>query len=226
MPINVVDLLRGRALLRGVQPPVPVAVVTMELQRGVMGDLASFPQLGDAARARGVPENAGRLTAAARELSLPVIHCTAAFRPDRAGTIVNTPLHAAVLRNDEHLIEGTPFVELIPELKLAEGDLVIQRYHGVSPFLGTSLDATLRNLGISTLVVTGVSLNLGVLGLCIEAANLGYQILLATDAVCGVPAEYGDVILNETYSLIATLLPTSEVITALHTAVGSQTDIV
>ena len=40
------------------------------------------------------------------------------------------------------------------------------------------------------MVVTGVSVNLGVFGLCIEAVNLGYQAALVTDAVAGLPADY------------------------------------
>ena len=88
------ELLAGRALdrpRRG-RPAVPGAVLTMELQRGVMGDLASFPELAAAARRAGCVANTARLLAAARAAGLPVVHCTAEFRADRAGTVVNTPL--------------------------------------------------------------------------------------------------------------------------------------
>ena len=216
MPVDLVDLLRGDLHGRGIDPTVPAAVVTMELQRGVMGDLASFPALSTAADEVGLQANAGALVAAARQAGIPVVHLTAEFRADRAGTSANTPLHAAVLRHPEHLLEGSPAVELIPELGPEPSDLIIPRRHGVAPFSGTALDPTLRNLGVHTLIVCGVSLNLGVMGLCIEAVDLGYQVLVATDAVCGTPADYAAEVLRHSLSLIATLATTSQVIAAMN----------
>jgi nicotinamidase-related amidase len=85
----------------------------------------------------------------------------------------------------------------------------------VSPFTGTSLDATLRNLGVKVVVVTGVSVNLGVLGCCIEAVNLGYQVAVPTDAVAGVPADYAASVVATTLSLVATLTTVDALVDAL-----------
>ena len=222
MPIDLVDILAGRARGRGVSATAPCAVLTMELQRGVMGDLASFPALRDAADDVDLTAHASALVAAARRLGLPVVHCTAEFRADRAGSAANTPLHSAVLRRPAHLLEGTAAVELVPELGPEPGDLVIPRRHGVSPFSGTALDATLRNLGVSVVVVAGVSVNLGVLGLAIEAVNLGYQVVVATDAVCGVPVEYARSVLAESIALIATLASTADLLRAMTTAAAPR----
>ena len=180
MPVTLAELVGGGR----------AAVLTMELQRGVVGDLSSFPELAAAAQEVGVVANTARLLDAARAAGVPVVHCTAGFRPDRRGSPPNAPLIAAMLRRPEHLVDGTPAVELVPELGPAPGDLVSHRAHGVSPFVGTSLDPTLRALGVSTVVATGVSLNLGIVGLAIEAVDLGYRVVVVRDAVCGVPAEY------------------------------------
>ncbi len=226
MPIELAELLKGNGYARGVTTSAGIAVVTMELQRGVMGDLASFPALAVAASATGVAEHAGQLSDAARECGISVVHCTASFRKDRAATVVNTPLHSAVLRSSSHLLEGTEAVELIAQLAGHPSDLIVDRHFGVSPFLGTELDATLRNIGARTLIVAGVSLNVGVFGLCVEAANLGYQIVIASDAVCGVPVEYGEQILAESLRLLAAIAPTDEVITTLRSITTTQPDIV
>jgi nicotinamidase-related amidase len=195
MPIDLSDLAA----------PPTCAVLTMEIQRGVVGDLSSFPQLAEAARRAGVVPNTARVLAAARSLGIPVVHCTAEFRADRAGTTVNCQLVAAVLRNPDHLLVGTPATELIPELGPEAGDMVSSRFHGVSPFAGTSLDTWLRNLGVHTVVATGVSVNLGVLGLVIEAVNLGYQVVVPRDTVAGIPQGYADDVLDNTFPLISTL---------------------
>ena len=94
------------------------------------------------------------------------------------------------------------------------GDLVSTRLHGVSPFTGTSLDTWLRNLGVTTVVATGVSVNLGVLGLAIEAVNLGYQVVVVRDAVAGIPAAYADAVLENTFPLISTLATVDQLVTA------------
>lgn len=194
--------------------PGRTAVLTMEIQRGVVGDLTAFPQLAQAADRVGLVANTARLLQAARRLGVPVIHCTAEFRADRAGSVVNCQLIAAMVRNPDHLLIGTAPTELIHELGPEPGDLVCPRLHGVSPFSGTSLDIWLRSLGVETVVATGVSVNLGVLGLAIEACNLGYQVVVPRDAVAGLPAEYADAVLDNTFPLISTLTTTDTLLAA------------
>jgi len=203
MPIELTELVTDRK----------AAVVTMEIQRGVVGDLSSFPDVAEAVAAGQVVENAARLVNAARAAGVPVVHCTAGFRSDRLGTPSNAPLIAKLMRQPEHLLEGTAAVELVPELGPAEGDLVSHRRHGVSPFCGTSLDPCLRSLGVRTVVAAGVSLNLGIIGLAVEAVNLGYNVVIATDAVAGVPAEYSASVLRNTLSLVARLATVDEIAT-------------
>ncbi|HEX3841244.1 MAG TPA: cysteine hydrolase [Acidimicrobiales bacterium] len=195
MPIDLADVAR----------PAHTAVLTMEIQRGVVGDLSAFPELAQAAAKVGVIPNTARLLSRARERGVPVIHCTAEFRPDRAGTAVNSQLIAAALRNPDHMLAGTPPAEVVPELGPLPSDLVSSRLSGVSPFIGTSLDAWLRNLGVRTVVATGLSVNLGVLGLVIEAVNLGYQVVVPRDAVAGIPQDYAEAVLNNTFPLVSTL---------------------
>jgi nicotinamidase-related amidase len=180
-----------------------------------MGDLASFPELAEAAAGRGVVAQAARLLAAIRAAGLPVVHCTAEFRADRAGTVANTPLHTALLRRPQHLLEGTPTTELVPGLGAEVTDYVSARRHGVAPFTGTPLHDTLQRLGVRVLVVAGVSVNLGVLGLCVEAVNLGYQVVVASDAVVGVPLDYADAVLRNSVSLVAAVQTVDEIVGAL-----------
>jgi nicotinamidase-related amidase len=204
MPVALSDLVGGA------RP----AVVTMEIQRGVVGDLSSFPELAAEVERVGVVPKTARLLAAARRMDVPVVHCTAGFRPDRRGSPVNAPLMTAVLRRPEHLLESTGAVELVAALGAQPTDLISHRRHGVSPFVGTTLDPTLRALGVSTVVATGVSLNLGIIGLAVEAVDLGYRVVVATDAVAGIPAGYADDVLRHTLALLATLATVDEIIGA------------
>lgn len=179
------------------------AVVTMEMQRGICGNLAAFPALREAVAASGVAAATRRLTAAARDAGQPVVHCTFSMLPDRAGAPLDLPIMAVARNDPNYLLHGSPACELLPELDVQPGDIVVDRHHGVSPFAGTELDATLRSQYVNELVVTGVSLNVGITGLVIEAVNLGYAVVVPRDAVTGVPPDYGDAVITNTLSAIA-----------------------
>ena len=190
--------------------PRHTALLVMEMQRGVVGDLAKFPELVKACDERGVVANAARAAAAARAAGVRVVQCTAAFRADRAGSHTdNCPFIKGLLKDPNHMLEGTGAIEVVPELA-GPGDLESRRYHGFSPFTGTALDQTLRSLGVRTVVAIGLSLNLGIPGLCLEAVNLGYRVVVLTDAVAGMPAEYGDAVMANTISLLAARTTSAE----------------
>jgi nicotinamidase-related amidase len=204
MPIDLVELVA----------PGHTAMLTMEMQRGIVGDLAVLPDLAAEVAAQNVIANAARLAAAARRAGVRVVHCTAEFRPDRAGSSANSPMLAVMMRSPAHLEVGSPAAQVVDELGPHPSDIVSSRRHGVSPFTGTDLDSALRNLGVGTIVATGVSLNLGVLGLAIEAVNLGYRVAVVTDAVAGVPREYGRAVMANTVALLATRVTVDDLIGA------------
>ena len=195
--------------------PASTAVLTMELQRGVSGDLAALPHLRDAAEAVDLPAQAGRICAAARSAGATVVHCTAEFRPDRKGSATNARILAASAQlNGDRLDHGQPGSELLPELAADPGDLVLARSHGLTPFVSTELDQVLRNCGVRTVVAVGNSINIGILGLVLVAVDLGYQVVVPRDAVVGVPIDYGEAVVDNTISLLATITSTDELVAA------------
>jgi biuret amidohydrolase len=193
--------------------PDHTALVTQECQNGVIGEPAALPQLAEAARERMIP-NAARLAAAARAAGVPVVHCVAARRADGRGSNANARLFMGMRKTPVSLLPGTPAVEVIPEIGVADSDVVLTRLHGLGPMGGTDLDAVLRNLGVTTIVGVGVSVNVGMVDLAFDAVNAGYQMVMPRDAVAGVPEDYAEAVLDNTLSLVATLATTGEVVTA------------
>jgi nicotinamidase-related amidase len=195
-------------------PPDGCAVVTMELQRGVVGDLASMPALVGAAVERATLDACARMVDGARRAGVPVVHARVHWAADRRGTPLNTPLTAGLARRPEQMLEGSAAVELVPELGDTSGDLHSWRRHGLTPFVGTDLDPLLGSLGVHTVVAVGVSLNIGVLGLCLGATDLGHRAVVPTDAVVGVPVEYGDAVLANSIAMVATLTTVDDLLAA------------
>ena len=196
--------------------PHRTAVLLLDLQRALVGDLATQHLVAPIVRERDVLGRAAQLVQSARAAGARVVHCTCEFRPDLAGTSGNCSVLAAAVRNPEPLLQGSPGAEVIPELGPERADLVVSRLHGVSPFGGTELDALLRNLGIRTVVAAGVSVNIGVVGMCIEAVNLGYQVVLAADAVAGHPPEYADAMIEHTLRFLATVQTVDQITARWH----------
>lgn len=202
--------------LRSVLDPSTTAVLTMELQNGVVGEGAMFGALVDELARAGTLETARRLCGGARDAGVRVVHCTVVARPDGAGSTTNCKIFAmSAKQRREHgstpTDVGSPGAELIEGLEDPR-DIVVPRMHGMTPFTSTALDQILRNLGVRTVVASGVSVNLGVFGMALTALDLGYQVVIPTDAVAGVPREYADAVLEHSLSLIATLTTTDELL--------------
>jgi nicotinamidase-related amidase len=134
-----------------------------------------------------------------------------ARRPDGGGAAVNCRLLAAARKSATPLLPGSPPQAPVAALAPVDGEWVIERYHGLTPFHGTELDPILRNLGVHTVVGTGVSVNVGILGLVLEAVNAGHQVVLPREAVTGTPDEYVEAVLEHTLSLLATVTTVEQI---------------
>jgi nicotinamidase-related amidase len=197
--------------------PAHTALVTQECQNGVIGDESTLPVLADEARA--IRPNLGRLAVAARAVGVPVLHALAARRADGLGSNTNARLFAGVKKSPVPFLPGSPATQVIPELGPEPTDFQTTRLHGLGPFSGTDFDALLRNLGVTTVVAVGVSVNIGLTDLVFDAVNLGYQVVIPRDAVAGVPRAYAEAVLDNTHSLLATLVTTDDLVAlwAAHT---------
>jgi nicotinamidase-related amidase len=201
MPIDLAALL----------DPAHTAIVTSEVQNGVVGEPSALPALAEAARAEMLP-NLARLLPVARRAGVQVVHCTAYRRVDGKGANRNARLFAGVKKAPVGLEPGTAAVEVLAELGPEPEDLVLTRTHGLDPMSGTDLDAVLRNLGIRTIVPTGVSVNIAITNLVMDAVNAGYDVVLPRDAVAGLPKEYADAVIDNTLALLAAIVTTDDLV--------------
>jgi nicotinamidase-related amidase len=194
--------------------PSHTALVLQEVQNGVVGEQSALPELAAAAAEVGLVPSCAALAEGARDVGVPVFHCTAEMRDDGKGANRNARLFAGVKKSGIRLSPGTSPVEPPAEIGVDPRDVVLARYHGLGPMTGTQLDPMLRNLGVRTIVGVGVSVNIGMTNLAFDAVNRGYQMVIPTDAVAGVPPDYARAVLENTLSLVATLTTTDAVLGA------------
>ena len=138
-----------------------------------------------------VPKTA-ELLRGAREKGVPVIFCNDAH--------LKGIDHELKLWGD-HAIAGTEGAEVIPELELCDKDYVVpkRRYSG---FFHTDLDLLLKELGVDTVILTGLHAHMCVRHTAADAYQLGYGIVVAKDATDSFTEEdylYGIKYLKEVY---------------------------
>jgi nicotinamidase-related amidase len=92
-------------------------------------------------------------------------------------------------RLDPDLIGLVPdLARLVPPAEVLDKDVY-------SPWLDTDLDARLRARGADTLIITGAETDVCVLAAVLGGVDLGYRIVLATDALCSSCDEAHDALL-------------------------------
>lgn len=194
--------------LRSLLAPGTTALLLFECQEGIVGALAGATPLAEAVRRHGTVDHAARLLAAARQAGAVVVHALAARRADGAGAVVNCRLLAAGRRSGHPpLVPGSPQQAPVAALAPQPGEWTLVRFHGLTPFHHSELDQLLRNQGVRTVVLAGVSVNVGILGATIEAVNAGYRVVIPREAVCGVPDDYVEAVFEHTLRLLATVAP-------------------
>jgi nicotinamidase-related amidase len=199
-----------RPELAEIAAPEHTAIVTQECQGAVIGPHAGLALLAEEARRVALP-NIVRLLPAARAAGVRVVHCLVQRRPDGLGSNHNAKIFA-IGRGEVDIAPGTPGAAVLPELGPEPSDLVLSRWHGVGPMGGTDLDSVLRNLGVTTIVVVGVSLNIAIPNVVMDAVNAAYRVVVPRDAVAGIPTEYGEAIIANTLSLLATITTTDDLL--------------
>lgn len=123
-------------------------------------------------RAKAIVPATAELLDAARKAGVPVI-----FSNDAHIAGIDRELKLW----GDHAIAGTKGAEVIPELKLSDRDYVVpkRRYSG---FFQTDLDILLKELGVKTVIMTGLHAHMCVRHTSADAYCLGYDVIVAKEA--------------------------------------------
>jgi nicotinamidase-related amidase len=166
---------------------------------------------------RGMIDHTARLAVAFRNRQLPVVHCMFLPRRDLAGTSMNSPLFAGRRWKSRSLDpDGTHEPNPVhPRLGPEQNDFVLTRAHGLEAFHDTELDALLRNQKVETIVLCGVSTNIGIPGTALGGLNRGYTMVVPEDCTAGAWAEAHEFNVRHTLPLLATVTTSQDVLEAL-----------
>jgi len=182
--------------------PRRTAVITIDCQRSHLDlAVATMPVAPQAAAS--VVASTARLLRFARGCGMSVVHVVSQNRilPQGQPEALCNPFWAAVERSrhaltpdrestiSRHNVVGTVQTQLMPELGPEPGDVVVDRKRRLSVYRDTDLDLTLRELGIDTVVLTGIDTSTSVLCAAFESLNRDLRTVVVSDCVQSL---YGD----------------------------------
>jgi nicotinamidase-related amidase len=190
------------------------AVLVYDAQAGILAHVRERETV--VARIAGV-------LAAARASNIPVIYVRhVSVPPGHMGvTALRTAMAWQRLDRAEDVAWAFPpdavHTQLVAELAPVDGEPVFDKL-GMSAFVGTPLEAVLRDRRITTLVIVDAVLEIGIEPTARHAADLGLLPVVVTDA-CGVvePEAAERSIASLDYSLLSYRATATEIGQALHT---------
>jgi len=184
--------------------PKTTALVLIDLQEGIL-------PFGQAPRpAAEVVATSATLARRFREVNAPVVLVRVGWSADFADALtqpVDSPASMA---------GGLPanWWTFPTDLGVQDRDLLITKRQW-NAFHGTELDLQLRRRGITTIVLGGISTNIGVESTARNAWELGYALVLAEDAMSCSAAEHHEASLKFIFPRIGRVRSSAQVLEAL-----------
>jgi nicotinamidase-related amidase len=156
-----------------------------------------------------------RALEAARKAKINVIHVRTAFRPGHL-EVSSLNFSAAKIAAIGGAIEGSPSVEIGPEVAPIEGEALVTKRR-VSAFQGSDLDCLIRGLKVTHLVLAGIATSGAVLSTVRQAADLDFDITVVEDLCFDPDAEVHEMLVKKIFNRQAHVLTSGEWIRSLQT---------
>jgi len=180
------------------------AIVVIDLQKGIV----SMPTQPHAAK--NVIENAAKMLQAFRRNNMPVFLVRVSASTDgkdRLAPVTDTA--------GQSMGQMPPdWSELVPELSAAPTDIIITKKQW-GAFYGTELDLQLRRRDIKTIVLCGISTNMGVESTARFAFEYGYNQVFAEDAMSSRAAEDHEFAVKKIFPRMGLVRSSEEILEAL-----------
>lgn len=157
------------------------ALIVWDMQQGIAGRASNRTEI--------VPRIAA-LLAAYRRHHLPIVYSQHTTLPEgwQNPAMARSMTRRGRAPRSFRLTPGVPEWEILPELAPGPEDLVLTKTTP-SFFVGTLLEPLLRFRGVTSLVLSGVSTEAGIMGTARHAADLGFLPLIVEDGVGAMTPE-------------------------------------
>jgi len=162
--------------------------------------------------------NLKKIIKTCRELKVPVIYLTQAYRRDGSNIgLASLMSNLAFPPKGDVAAEGTKAVEIYDEVKPEKGDIVIKKMR-YSSFFNTDLETTLRWLGVDTVIITGVVTDCCVMTTAFDAYQRDIKPIVLSDCTAARDDETQRVILRTIARVAGEVTTTADIIERLKSS--------
>jgi ureidoacrylate peracid hydrolase len=163
------------------------ALLVIDVQNGFAAKGGSYDQLGiDISNYIKVIPKIANLISVCRKSRIPIFYTQAIREP--SGIDLLTNVHRILPKSREERIKmkpicvrGTWDAEIVDEIRPNDSDHVIRKRRD-SAFYDTEIGVWLKSVGIDTLIFCGIDTSISVESSLRDAFNLGYDVILMSDA--------------------------------------------
>jgi nicotinamidase-related amidase len=177
------------------------ALLVMDYQHGIIGHISDSKALIERARkaieiARGHGATVGYVRVAFDEKDIEAL-------PDR------NKMRAAIAQYGDAIRNDSPATAIHEDIAPQPGDIVVRKTR-VGPFTTTDLEQQLRDRGITTLVLAGISTSGVVLSTVREAADLDYRLFVLADACADTAQDVHECLIEKVFPRQADVITVDE----------------
>jgi nicotinamidase-related amidase len=188
--------------------PKRTALLAMDFQNGIVTHIPDPDAL---------LERVNGAIAEVRAAGCTIGYVRVAFTEDDWAAVPETNKTFAAAAAAKMMHHQDTTTQIIERISPQEGDIVVRkiRFGGIST---TDLDQQLRDRGIDTLVLSGVSTSGVVLSTLIDAADRDYRVYVLSDGVADPDTEAHEVLMNKVFPSRAHIIDTTQLHELLRSA--------
>ena len=180
------------------------ALIVIDLQKGIVS-MQTEPQ-----PSKVVIENAVKILIKARSKNMPVFLVHVTPSPDLKDAL--RPVSETSYQMSKY---DSSWSEFVPELKIQPSDFIITK-HQWGAFYGTELDLQLRRRGIDTIILCGISTNIGVESTARFAYEYGFNQIFVSDGMAARSKEEHEYPLKYIFPRLGLIHRTDKILQALN----------
>jgi ureidoacrylate peracid hydrolase len=168
----------------------------------------------------GVPENLRRLLAACRTKGIRVFYAAGDHSPDGSDTaqlLTDADYDLRPWSKDypqtfrQRFSHGDAGAQIAAELAPQDGEDIVIHKHRWSAFFQTSLELALRTRGLETIILAGLSTDVGIAATAFAARDLDFGIIIARDACYSARGPNHDFFMNRVFPRMARVMAVRDI---------------
>src|SRR4029077_9502110 len=166
----------GNPMQIDVIDPKKTAMIVVDMQNDFVAAAAAM----ETPAARAVVPRLSEALKICRDAGLKVIYTAHVHRWDGSDMGLFDDMHPPIA-NRAALVDGTPGVDIYPEIAPAPGEHVVKK-HRYSGFYGTDLDMMLREWGVDSVIISGTTTENCCHATARDAMFRNYRVIFLSDA--------------------------------------------